>query len=197
MSVDREIGNQEELKEITPPAGVIMHHQTLDQNGDPINHFGLEKCKVGNISLQREVVLGTLLRFAPGPIRIGVARQDLSADEINTVGQLGLDLLESQYYVAMTGREVDLVEQLKNEVPVSLILGGRVMRSQIEERLGDFGAFANSLRASQKEQGVKFDELVDKLDTMGVLYVNAGPMSGVSMKAELDARARSKSKRGE
>lgn len=190
MSIDSEQAAREDLKEITPPEGVVMYRQTSDEKGDPVEHFGLQRCMVGDIGQETDVEEGTLLRFGPGRIRIGVARQDLSADDINRVGQLGLDVLEAHYYRGATGREVELIEKIKSEVPAPLLMGGRVLKSQIEEKLGDFGAFADSLRTSRKEQGAKFDELVDTLDSMDVRYIHTGPSSGITMKAELKARAK-------
>ncbi len=194
MSAPLELATRRTLREVPIPEGVKIYYETEDRKGDPIPHFGLEKMLEGDIG-KNDPEEGTLLRFGPGRFRIGVARTALSAQEINEVGGLALDLMEADYFKKSAREEVDLIERLKLDLPAPLEISGRVLRSELEDTLGDLGALASRLRNSHVEREARYDAVIDKLAGLNVLYVDNGLMSGTDIKAELRGRARDERER--
>ena len=161
------------------PEGTTRY--SVDLDGDkPESHFGASSIYIRtNVSDHvGGVVDSTIIRYDPGDLLITIGRQDLTAEEINKIGLLSSDIMATTALIWFVNKVRAQVESISGDlIPV---LAGRPEtgdettgpRQRAAKLIANFGVIANELEESRPRANKESNDLVRKLDHLGVIVVD-------------------------
>ncbi|MFA7253667.1 MAG: hypothetical protein WC107_03855 [Patescibacteria group bacterium] len=185
-------------KDMSPmdiPSGVDLHeNKLLDDQGRAIFKYGLERMLAGSIRTfgeepdsPAEYTDGSLLIFQPGYFYVHVAKRDLAAEEINSIGQLVADLdIKYSYheYLAKAVKQLDEIAQTAKPLELSrarveseYIVGEKsntgFADDAMNKELADLGVIAGKMRERLPVLHAEILSIQTNLKELGVSLIRS------------------------
>lgn len=168
-----------EATPVIPPDGVVMHDYGQ-------NHFGLASMTYTEVhdrhrSSGAGFIEGTILRFLPGEVHVNTRRQDLTAAEINRIGELAraihdnriIDRYLSQVKKAAESATSDLRAFAWSTPDVTHDTTPKEIDAKAEKVLGDETGINNEfLEEKQRALKEKLDALNQEAHGLSVVHLS-------------------------
>jgi hypothetical protein len=153
---------------VTPPEGVAMHKLGMDeQEGRRVNRFGLYQMSHGIVAVDPggphpiQHIRGTYLQYEQGNYHAQVIRRDLSASEINRIGELILSLDENDKLRNLADGVLSLTNQAVDRLRVDT---GARMTHEFHAKTDELDSI--SLKAISDRTGVDKSIVQDKRESL-------------------------------
>lgn len=104
-----------------------------------------------------------------------VGRDELSAVDINSIGETGVMIADNRNLSAATLEQVKAIDTLKGQPHVTYM--GDRFQTPLEEQVGDLNELAARLSQAKATQDSRLIALLEELDRMSVTSVAWGSMS--------------------
>jgi len=178
-----------DMLEVTPPSGTRMHRLGVDrEKGLEINQFGIVSMAHGKIRTfnekpgeSPEYIDGTLLCLMPGGVQVEVARRGLSAEEINIMGNLAVEIDNALHNrtllseaLASTNNTVDGLRMFGSSTTESGIQASvEEVDVKTEQEIEKATDIVRTLKIKQGELGNRLDSLYIKANDLGVTLITS------------------------
>jgi hypothetical protein len=160
--------------ELEIPNGVRKYVPAPPENGDDV--FGLKHMRRGMVNhFEEGLKEGIVLVFYPHHIRAFVDCQSIAAGEVNEIGVLARRLSINYQMQAFIHQIQRTVEKIESEL--GLVLRDGDDQKQLSELISKFitgsGVLVDGLEKSEVENKEEFQRIVQRLNELKVLLVNA------------------------
>ena len=168
---------------VTPPHGVVEHDMGQNRFGLTRMYHGKLDVKRPNSESQPGQVDGTLLVYEPNRLGAEVARQGLSAVDINRIGELALDIARNQQLSVYVDNVLKSTTQatidLRPIVSFDLNESNEEVDAKARELITDeTGISPSALKEKQSEIEEKRRKLEEEAEKLGVVIIKKGFVGG-------------------
>lgn len=166
------------LSPANPPSGTMLYSCQLNAEGTSfIETFGVKNFHVGSISYSGSNYRpGSIISFRWPYFRTFVLNPHLTAEEINQIAQLSLDLFRAYSFMDFTTENLRLIDKLTGSlgnsgVSLAMLSGASSIASLVENSLSQIGVLASQLKASELQQERQRQNLIRELLALNVIMV--------------------------
>jgi len=164
------------------PAGTVMDVREIrDQQAH--REFGVTQMMHGMVSSSSgKHIEGTVLWFNGNTFRVDVGRRDLTAEEINNIAKLSVDLDQIITVLGSLPKQIVSAEKLIHDLTVSKDIFKNRSNFDAAQAISELGILISKMRPALVEQQDQWRKTISELASLGVTQIHdqgGGPLGGV------------------